>query len=319
MISLDFELLWGVRDHSTRETYGANVLGGRAAIPAMLELFEKRGVHATWAVVGAVLCESKDELLARLPADGATGAAPLANLDEIGDDERHDPYHFGASLARLVASCPGQELGTHTFSHFCALEPGHSVGTFRDDVGAAVTQLKDWGIDCRSIVFPRNQYAPPQLDACRELGLTHFRGNEDSWFYAAAPGADQTKARRLCRLLDSYVDLSGPNVARRGDAVTPLVDVPASRFLRPYHRRLRGLDGLRLRRIETAMAAAAATGGTFHLWWHPENFGRDLDDNMSFLTKILDPYARLRDESGMASRTMSEMLALTKTERRLPA
>jgi len=228
----------------------------------MLELFEKRGVHATWAVVGAVLCESKDELLARLPADGATGAPPLANLDEIGDDERHDPYHFGASLARLVASCPGQELGTHTFSHFCALEPGHSVGTFRDDVGAAVTQLKDWGIDCRSIVFPRNQYAPPQLDACRELGLTHFRGNEDSWFYAAAPGADQTKARRLCRLLDSYVDLSGPNVARRGDAATPLVDVPASRFLRPYHRRLRGLDGLRLRRIETAMAAAAATSTT---------------------------------------------------------
>ena len=129
VISLDFELLWGVRDHSSRETYGANVLGGRTAIPAILELFASRDVHATWAVVGAVLCESKDELLTRLPAGGRTGAPPLTSLDEIGDDERHDPYHFGASLARLVASCPGQELGTHTFSHLCALEPGHSVGT----------------------------------------------------------------------------------------------------------------------------------------------------------------------------------------------
>jgi hypothetical protein len=33
VISLDFELMWGVRDHATRDTYGANVLGGREAIP----------------------------------------------------------------------------------------------------------------------------------------------------------------------------------------------------------------------------------------------------------------------------------------------
>ena len=66
VISLDFELMWGVRDHATRESYGRNVLGGRQAVAAMLDLFHKRGISATWATVGALLCESKDELIARI-------------------------------------------------------------------------------------------------------------------------------------------------------------------------------------------------------------------------------------------------------------
>ena len=41
IVSLDFELFWGMLDCSTLEAYQANVLGGRKAIPQMLELFEK--------------------------------------------------------------------------------------------------------------------------------------------------------------------------------------------------------------------------------------------------------------------------------------
>lgn len=29
VISLDFELLWGVRDHSDKHAYGQNILGAR--------------------------------------------------------------------------------------------------------------------------------------------------------------------------------------------------------------------------------------------------------------------------------------------------
>src|SRR3546814_10818209 len=52
VISLDLELMWGMRDHATTRDYGHRVLGEREAIPAMLELFEKSGIHATWATVG---------------------------------------------------------------------------------------------------------------------------------------------------------------------------------------------------------------------------------------------------------------------------
>ena len=58
------------------------------------------------------------------------------------------------------------------------------------------------------------------------------------------------------------------------------------------------------------METAATTGATFHLWWHPENFGKDLSENMAMLTKVLDQYERLQDAYGMQSRAMHEMGSL---------
>jgi hypothetical protein len=314
VVSLDYELMWGVRDHATRESYGPNVIGGREAVPAILDLFHRRGIRATWAVVGALLCESKEELLARA-RDAAFDGPAIANLEDVGSDEPHDPYYFGASLARLIASCQGQEIGTHTFSHRCALEQDETIQLFAADVSSALRQLREWGIQCRSIVFPRNQYNSAHLEACSSFGLTHFRGNESKWFYAPAPGKEQTPVRRLYRLLDTYVDLSGPNVSRPEYREGALVNVASSRFLRPFNWRLSPLDGLRLRRIGKAMRAAALSGGTFHLWWHPENFGNNLCDNMAMLTKVLDEFQMLRDELGMQSRAMKDIANRALTEK----
>jgi hypothetical protein len=281
----------------------------------MLDLFHRRGIRATWATVGALLCESKDELLVRAERAGLEVEA-ITKLEEIGPDERADPYHYGASLARLIMSCPGQELGTHTFSHCCALEQGVTWETFSDDVAVAVTQLREWGISCKSIVFPRNQYGERALDACRSHGLTHYRGNEAQWYYAPAPGTKQTKARRLVRLADSYFDLSGANVSLPASADSDrLINVASSRFLRPYNRRFAPLDGLRLRRIVKAMEKAATTGGIFHLWWHPENFGRHLAENMAMLIKALDCFEALKDEFGMQSRAMRDIDGLGRGDR----
>jgi hypothetical protein len=47
IISLDFELYWGGRDSKTLDRYRENILGVRAAVPAMLALFHKYGIHAT--------------------------------------------------------------------------------------------------------------------------------------------------------------------------------------------------------------------------------------------------------------------------------
>lgn len=57
VISLEFELLWGVRDHADRHSYGRNILGGREAIPRMVDHFARHGVVATWATVGFMFCE----------------------------------------------------------------------------------------------------------------------------------------------------------------------------------------------------------------------------------------------------------------------
>lgn len=71
VISLDFELLWGVRDHSNKQAYGQNVLGARDAVPRMLELFEGHGIRATWATGGLPVLRNQGRV-----DGGPPGGAP---------------------------------------------------------------------------------------------------------------------------------------------------------------------------------------------------------------------------------------------------
>lgn len=62
IVSLDFELFWGMLDVCPLEEYQSHVLGGRKAIPQLLALFQKYGIHATWAAVGFLFADNKSEL-----------------------------------------------------------------------------------------------------------------------------------------------------------------------------------------------------------------------------------------------------------------
>lgn len=313
--------MWGMRDHATTRDYGHRVLGEREAIPAMLELFEKSGIHATWATVGFLMCDGRDELLARAPEDLPTYADPrLSNysyLDEVGVSERVDPYYFAPSMVRRILQCPDQEIATHSYSHYYCLEPGQTDDQFRADLRAATAQLREWNIDCRSIVFPRNQYDRRHLELCAAEGLSAFRGTETNWMYLPGNGAAQSLARRAARLADTYLPLSGSNAVEpcSGD---PLTNVRSSRFLRPYKPGLKSLEEMRLSRICRAMRQAAISGSVFHLWWHPHNFGADITENMAFLRRILESYRQLADEYGMTSATIAETADAWAAQRAFP-
>lgn len=309
VFSLDFELLWGVRDHSDRHSYGGNVLGAREAIPRMLEMFAENRIRATWATVGFLFCETKEELLGSLPElRPAYRDRRLSNysyLDEVGEDERSDPYYFAASLVRRICQTPGQEIGTHTLSHFYCLEEGQSAEAFRADLSAAIKIAQRQGITLKSIVFPRNQFSEASLAICREQGLTHFRGNPNGWAYRAVRTEEQTKPRRALRLVDAYTGLLGAqDFSARNHA--GLVDVPASRFLRPCAGKLAPLHPLHLATIKRGMTTAAKEGKGYHLWWHPHNFGREMEANLRGLSEILNHYRQLRDRFGMVSSAMED-------------
>ena len=83
--------------------------------------------------------------------------------------------------------------------------------------------------------------------------------------------------------------------------------MPASRFLRPYSRRLRFLEPLRAQRIKAGLRYAAERDEVFHLWWHPHNFGRDLEQNIAVLTETAECFSRLRASHGMRSLNMGEL------------
>ena len=306
VISLDFELLWGVRDHADRDSYGKNVLGARDAVPKMLELFAENGIRATWATVGFLFCESKEELLASLPCEQPNYSNPrLSNfsyIDEVGRDERSDPYYFAPSLISAIHQTPGQEIGTHTLSHYYCLEDGQTLSAFEADIVAAKRLAHARGIELRSIVFPRNQFSAEHLTICTKHGITHYRGNPSPWAYQAAKGAEQTSMRRAIRLIDAYSGVLGSQVfeALSGQPT----DVPASRFLRPCAGRFAVLHPLHIATIKRGMTTAARDGKGYHLWWHPHNFGQNLEANLNGLRQIITHFGMLRDRFGMQSTAM---------------
>jgi len=318
VISLDFELHWGVHDKRSVESYRRNLLGARAAVPAMLALFREFAVHATWATVGLLFFESKRELLdglpSRRPAYARSELSPYGLLASVGDDERDDPFHFAPSLIRCIAESPHQEIGTHTFSHYYCLEAGQTPADFRADLEAATAVMRQKiGRLPRSIVFPRNQTSTACIAECAAMGLTAYRGNQPSWIYRERADRDESLLRRGVRLADAYLPLSGGNAARIEPASGAATDVPASRYLRPYAPALRRLEPLRLRRITADLTDAATSGRTYHLWWHPHDFGAHLHENLRVLRRILVCFDRMRERYGMESRTMQEAANLGRT------
>jgi peptidoglycan/xylan/chitin deacetylase (PgdA/CDA1 family) len=313
VVSLDFELHWGVRDkHSPNGGYRAALLGAREVVPRLLALFEEYGVRGTWATVGFLFAGTREELEAHSPVTRPTyrNRALDAYAEPLGKDEVSDPLHFARSLVDAIERAPGQELATHTFCHYYCLEPGQTAEAFAADLDAAVAIAAGRGARLSSIVFPRNQHNPAYSDVLRRSGIRAYRGNPSSWMWRFESGDDSvTRGKRLARLLDNYANLTGHNTVAWNTIPQPsgLSDVRASRFLRPYSARLRPLDALRSRRIRAGIRAAAVRKELFHLWWHPHNMGVNIDQNLAFLRGLLDEFALCREKHGMRSLTMSEV------------
>ncbi len=313
VVSLDFELHWGVRDHQPADgAYRDNLLGARRAIPLMLEAFEEYGVRATWATVGMLFARTREELerFSPLTRPSYVDHSLYPYSEPVGADEDEDPLHFGWSLVQRIASSPNQEVGSHTFSHYYCLESGQGEATLKADLGAALEIAEYRGIDLRSLVLPRNQWNPNYAPIIRDMGFIAYRGAQDGFPYRPRRQHEQqSQSMRAVRLADAYLDLTGHSLTSWADVVDDqgVCNVAASRYLRPYSRSRRSLEGRRLRRIVSAMERAALDRSVFHLWWHPHDFGANTDENMAFLRRVLAGFAELRERHGLESHTMREV------------
>jgi len=309
VISLDFEIHWGVRDTRAPDSdYRMNLLGVRQAVPRLLDLFERYGIGVTWATVGFLFAQSRTEIRETSPRirPAYANKSLYPYTEPLGTGEDEDPLHYAPSLIEKIRHCPAQEIGSHTYSHYYCLEPGQTVNAFAADLRSAVRIAHRRGITLESIAFPRNQCNSAYLTAVQAAGIRVYRGNENSWMHR--PRTVHSPAVRAARLLDQYVPVSGAHLTRWSDVVQPggLANVPASRFLRPYSPVLRHLDGLRMQRMEREMRQAAVSGRIYHLWWHPHNFGSWTFENLAFLEVILQRFARLRMRYGMRSMNMAQ-------------
>lgn len=316
VVSLDFEMMWGVRDKRTIASYGDAVLGGRAAIPRILALFKQYNIRATWATVGLLFARNRDEMLdyapALKPSYQQAGLSPYdAIRNGIGQNEIDDPWHFARSLVEAIRDSEGQELATHTYSHYYCLEPGQTADQFRADIQAALNIAADAGVKIKSMVFPRNQILPDYRDICVDQGITVFRGNPQTFFYRSRNNEEQTLFVRAGRLLDSVLLLDGNHGYTMASPDSSALDIPASRMLRTTGQGVpEWLIRLQLLRIKSEMKHAAEQGQMYHLWWHPHNFGRNTDKNLAFLEDLLKFHASLKERHGMESLAMGDFAEL---------
>jgi peptidoglycan/xylan/chitin deacetylase (PgdA/CDA1 family) len=314
VISLDFELFWGVWDVTTKERYGANILGVREVIPQLLNLFDGYNIRATFATVGFLFAKDKKDLNTYLPAIKPCYSNENYNvyakeLVSVGNNDVDDPYHFGYTLFEQLKQS-NHEIGTHTFCHYYCLEEGQSPEDFDADIKAAKNIAETNNIKLSSIVFPRNQINEEYLSILKANGINVYRGNPTSWIYKPRKFTAEVLFIRLCRLLDTYLPISGYNTHVINNQRALPVNIPASRFLKPYNKRLAWLEKIKLKRIMNEMTKAAQKNELYHLWWHPHNFGVNIAENVANLTSILAHFKKLEKQYGFKNLTMKDAAGL---------
>lgn len=308
IVSLDFELFWGMQDCISFEKYEEYVLGGRKAIPQMLQLFEKYKIHATWATVGFQFAHNYDQLKQFFPKEDQRPTYDNPDLsayrcfDDIGCDEEQAPCFYAPSLIKMIGEYDGQEIASHTFSHYYCKESGQTTAQFKADMQAALAIAGEQGYDLSSVVLPRNQCTKEHIQVLRELEFAVYRDEENDWIHEKV---SFRPLMRVLRLMDVYFPLTGHGgyIPKNEDGI---INLTGSRMYKPILRQLGFMEGLKVRRIKKQMLHAAKKGLTFHLWWHPHNVGVMTQRHLDQLEEIFTYYNQLRDRYGMRSLNMRE-------------
>lgn len=312
VISLDFEMFWGVNSSRTVENYGANIEGVWQSVPGMLKLFKQYNIHATWATVGMLMCKDFKQWSDFRPVAMPTYTGEIHSAYSVSTLAREFPkLFFAPGLVAKILATEGQELASHTYSHFYCGETGTTMEQFADDMDCVKSIFSRYGVKPTSFVFPRNQIRGEYLKALLDAEFTAYRGNQDHPIYRdghLVPNSYGNTARRIVKFADSYLPLTGNHISAMPENKNErqLVNIPASKFLRSSSK-YPLLDRLQINRVKSGMLGAAKTNGVFHLWWHPHNFGQHTEANLNNLEELLKYYQTLNQKYGLRSMSMKDL------------
>lgn len=308
VVSLDFELVWGVFEKARLLQEPDYFLRTRNVIPQILDRFEAAEVAATWATVGMLFQADWDAWDNFLSIQKPAYENPQRSSYQFAIRARNElpaACFFAPDLIRRIIHTPRQEIGTHTYSHYYCLEPGQTARQFDADLQLARKAAADFGLELKSLVFPRNQFQPEYLEICRRNGIQQVRTNPHAWYWQRTGSG---MLARLARTADCYLPLSKKGYPASQIETTQQVTLqPASRFLRPQQPGLNLLNRLRTQRIMAELTAAAKTGAIYHLWWHPHNFAIEPEAALQNLDAILKHFQTLHSQFDMQSYSMADL------------
>lgn len=309
VISLDFELLWGVFDvvdFQQKRTYFEST---QQIVPEILKEFSRFEIHATWAVVGMLFNRNWQEWEKNEPKPlphYLNKKLSAYNFGQTIKAERTENMVFAPELIKIIKNTEGQEIGTHTYSHYYCLEPGQNAEAFKADLQKAINLAAKMNIELKSLVFPRNQLKKEYLKICAELGIENVRSNPSSWYWKDT--LSQAILNKLARSGDAYLPLGNKSYSiSQSDKEKGLpLEQKSSRFLRPVEGN-ELLRKLKINRIKREMSWAAKNKQVYHLWWHPHNFGERPEESLKDLRTILEHFNDCRIKYNFSSVNMQEM------------
>jgi len=289
VISLDFELMWGLRDHLTIQEYGKQVLGARKIVPMLLNMFDGYRVGATWAVVGALAFQGVDDLLGSL-SEAQIELLHLHGQDVVEEMKRFPEYYFAPELIQKIACAERQEFACHTFFHLCS---GINQRRMRFDLEAFRLVEQRVGRRATTVIFPRNMVdSMLSSELFRRFGYNAYRGFHN----------EATKLKRALLSFAPVPRLGIPYFLVKDG----LAEIESSCFFRA-----RGtasfLDKAFLRKVVKDIERCAQRGEMIHLWWHPHNLGRSPEEGLRVVKRVLEAYGECREKFGMESLTMADL------------
>ena len=311
VISLDFELLWGVFDkvdYKEKENYFQNT---RKVIPEILNVFSEFQIHSTWATVGMLFSKNWEEWRENSPdilPNYKNSALSAYDYGKSIESPETEFFCFARDVIQQIQDTPNQEVGTHTYSHYYCLEEGQTLSSFKADLEKAIGVAEQMGIKLKSLVFPRNQFNEDYLKVCFDLGIVNVRSNPTDWYWKHTQ--NDTLTNKIFRTGDAYFGLNNKSyklidIPLELDKEKPLAQ-KASRLLRSYNTNL-VLNNLKLKRIKSEMTTAAKNNEIYHLWWHPHNFGNNPNLNLKDLRKIFEHFKYCQTKFGFKSANMREI------------
>jgi peptidoglycan/xylan/chitin deacetylase (PgdA/CDA1 family) len=262
-ISIDLELAWGVWDHLTPEDLRLAESAERPICAALIELFDRHQVPATWAVVAALLDE----------ASAAT--RPGAKAGWFAPD----------IVERLSRNTAGHEIGSHSGRHIYFDDA--TAAEARADLEFARAVHRAHGLAFRSFVFPRG--AAGHLDAVAAVGLEVYNAADVGWVEGARRLG--RRAGQLANLADKILPVppSPAQAERRG----ALIHIGKSMLLMARNGPRRFvLPPITRAKLAAGLRRAQASDGIFHFWFHPSNFYYRTGEQLATLDWFLAHAAR---------------------------
>lgn len=290
IISLDTELLWGYagypssKEISLMETDGTKV---RGCIDALLNLFEKHNIPATWAVVGHLFldhCEKEDEIphkdMPRFKEDWYS-ADPCTDIQS-------DPLYYGKDIVdKILSNRIEHEIGYHSFSHVVFSECSREVA--EAEIKMSNELAKKFGIALKSFVFPENKIG--HVDVLKEHGFKIYRGKN--------LGRYNLSQSFLIRKFNGGIDkmIAPPAEPEWMDGIWM---IPSSMFFCDPQIKFSVLPMAKL-----GLYRAIRAKKVFHVFLHPHNLLSypSLKDD---LDRFLGIVAKKRDEGKIEVMTMDE-------------